>query len=153
MLLLGVLLIVGGLALAYFSEEFGRAAKLAFMVGAVLALAGVVLIVVEVFDLGTGGANAGVLAVPFLAMAVPPSRPRRGREAAGNGARAARKSKLPTRKWWVAQVVALAGIATSWVDSGWDDLETKLVIGWAVQAFATWMIPNENTPGGVPLKE
>jgi hypothetical protein len=63
------------------------------------------------------------------------------------------KSWLPTRKWLAAQAVALAGIATSYVDSGWDATETKLCIAVAVQALVTYLLPNENTPGGVPLKQ
>lgn len=63
-----------------------------------------------------------------------------------------KKSALPTRKWIAAQVLALAAVATSWVDSGWDDTETKLLIGIAVQAAVTYLLPNEDTPGGVPLK-
>jgi hypothetical protein len=63
-----------------------------------------------------------------------------------------RKSWLPTRKWWAAQVVALAAVATSWVESGWDDTESKLVIAWAVQAAATYLLPNDDTPGGVPRR-
>jgi hypothetical protein len=65
-----------------------------------------------------------------------------------------KKSWLPTRKWVTAQVVALGAIATSWVDSGWDDTETHLVIGWVIQAVATYAIANRSTraEGGVPLK-
>jgi hypothetical protein len=62
-------------------------------------------------------------------------------------------SWVPTRKWWAAQAVALAGIATSYVDSGWDATETKLCIAVAVQAVVTYLLPNEDTPGGVPLKQ
>lgn len=59
---------------------------------------------------------------------------------------------VPTRKWIAAQVVAAAAIATSAVDSGWDGSETKLAIAWAVQAAVTYLLPNADTPGGVPLK-
>jgi hypothetical protein len=62
------------------------------------------------------------------------------------------KSWVPTRKWFAAQAVAIAGIATSYVDSGWDATETKLCIAVAVQAVVTYLLPNESTPGGVPLK-
>lgn len=61
-----------------------------------------------------------------------------------------KRGYIPTRKWMAAQVVPLAAVATSWVDSGWDDLETKLMIGWAVQALLTYLLPNKDTPGGVP---
>jgi hypothetical protein len=59
---------------------------------------------------------------------------------------------MPTRKWWAAQAVAVAGIATSYVDSGWDATETKLCIAVLVQAAVTWLLPNEQTPGGVPVR-
>lgn len=62
------------------------------------------------------------------------------------------KSALPTRKWIAALVVALAGVATSAVESGWDDTEWKLLIGVAVQAITTYLIANQDTPGGVPVK-
>lgn len=65
---------------------------------------------------------------------------------------APRKSWLPTNKWLIAQLVALVGVATSALESGWDDTETKLVIAWALQALATYLVPNDDTPGGVPLK-
>ena len=32
------------------------------------------------------------------------------------------------------------------IESGWDDLETKLAIGIAVQAIVTYLLPNEKTP-------
>ena len=58
---------------------------------------------------------------------------------------------IPTRKWMVAQVVALAALATSFIESGgWDDTETKLLIGIAVQALSTYLISNQPTAGGVP---
>lgn len=62
------------------------------------------------------------------------------------------KSLLPTRKWVAAQIVGAAAIATSAVESGWDPTETKLVIALVVQAAITYLLPNESTPGGVPLK-
>lgn len=62
------------------------------------------------------------------------------------------KSWLPTRKWFAAQIVGLGAIATSWVDSGWDDTELKLLIGLVVQAAVAYLLPNESTPGGVPVK-
>jgi hypothetical protein len=61
-----------------------------------------------------------------------------------------KKGWIPTHKWIAAQVVALAGIATSAIDSGWDATETKLCIAWAVQAGVTYLLPNDSAPGGVP---
>jgi hypothetical protein len=80
---------------------------------------------------------------PVVAEDMDPNTPRR---------RGLSKSWVPTRKWLAAQVVALAAIATSAIDSGWDDTEWKLAIAWAVQAAVTYLLPNEDTPGGVPLK-
>jgi hypothetical protein len=62
------------------------------------------------------------------------------------------KSALPTRKWVAAQLVFLAGIAINAVDTGWSAIETKALILWAVQAATTYLVPNEDTPAGVPLK-
>lgn len=63
----------------------------------------------------------------------------------------AQKSWVPTRKWFAAQAVALAAVATSAVDSGWDATEWKLLIGVAVQAVVTYLVANQDTPGGVPV--
>lgn len=62
------------------------------------------------------------------------------------------KTLLPTRKWIAAQIVGAAGIATSAIDSGWDATESKLVIALLVQALVTWLLPNDPTPGGVPVR-
>lgn len=61
-------------------------------------------------------------------------------------------SWTPTRKWLAAQVVALGALAASAIESGWDDLETKLAIGIAVQAIVTYLLPNEKTPGGAGVR-
>jgi hypothetical protein len=61
-------------------------------------------------------------------------------------------SLRPTRKWFVAQVTALCGIAIMWATTGtWDTEETVAAITWFGQATATWLTPNLPTPGGVPL--
>lgn len=62
------------------------------------------------------------------------------------------KSWHPTRKWIAAQVIALGALATSAVESGWDTTETVLLIGIIVQGGITWLLPNVDAPGGVPLK-
>jgi hypothetical protein len=62
------------------------------------------------------------------------------------------KSWLPTRKWLAALAVGAGGIATSAVESGWDATEWKLCIALAVQALTTYLVSNESTPGGVPLR-
>lgn len=63
------------------------------------------------------------------------------------------KSSLPTRKWAVAQITALAAIATMYLTTGsWDIEESVALVGLLVQAATTWLVPNEDTPGGVPVK-
>lgn len=57
---------------------------------------------------------------------------------------------IPTRKWIAAQVIGLGGIATSWIESGWDATESKLCVALAVQAGVTYLLPNDSAPGGVP---
>lgn len=57
----------------------------------------------------------------------------------------------PTRKWWVATATFVAGILTMWATTGsWDQEETVALIAGALQAFNSWLVPNEKTPGGVP---
>jgi hypothetical protein len=69
----------------------------------------------------------------------------------GRAAAVAQKSWLPTRKWWAATVVALGAIATLWVTKGAFDRDVAIaVIGAAVQAATTYIVPNQDTPGGVP---
>ncbi|MEW9547230.1 hypothetical protein [Nonomuraea sp. NPDC050783] len=64
-----------------------------------------------------------------------------------------RKSLMPTRKWWAMLVVALGAIAVSWVSAGQLTKETAIaLIGVVVQAVATYLVPNDDTPGGVPAR-
>jgi hypothetical protein len=60
------------------------------------------------------------------------------------------KSWRPTRKWFAAQIVALGAVATSWIESGWDDTESKLLVAVFIQAAVTYLVSNDDTPGGVP---
>lgn len=60
-----------------------------------------------------------------------------------------RKWWWPTRKWFVAQVTALGGIAIMAVTTGtWDQEETVAGITWVVQALSTWSVPNTDADGG-----
>jgi hypothetical protein len=71
----------------------------------------------------------------------------------GRAAAVAKKSWLPTRKWWAATVVALGAIATLWVTKGAFDRDVAIaVIGAFVQAATTYIVPNQDTPGGVPTR-
>jgi uncharacterized membrane protein YjjP (DUF1212 family) len=62
-------------------------------------------------------------------------------------------SAMPTRKWWAATVLGIAGLAVTWVSVGeWNDALTGAVITLLAQRVATYLVPNEDTPGGVPTK-
>jgi hypothetical protein len=65
------------------------------------------------------------------------------------------KSLLPTRKWVVAEVAALVGLAVMLLtgDATVTDPEKVAIGTFIVQAVTTWLTPNRNTPGGVPLKK
>ena len=75
----GVILIVIGILLALFAGEFGRFARAVQIVALLLVLVGVLLVCLDLFG---DEANAGVLALPLLGMAVPPGGPRRRARAA-----------------------------------------------------------------------
>jgi hypothetical protein len=76
-----------------------------------------------------------------------------GRAAAG-GAGSAAKSWWPTRKWWVATVTAIGAIVVLWLNEGmhFDTAVGVAMVGAVVQAFTTYLLPNQDTPGGVPLR-
>jgi hypothetical protein len=68
-------------------------------------------------------------------------------------AAATTKSAWPTRKWWATQVTALATLLVAWVTADhWDKTLTIGLIGLLTQAAVGYLIPNQDTPGGVPLK-
>ncbi len=63
------------------------------------------------------------------------------------------KSWRPTTKWWVAQIAGLGALATMHLTTGgWDTEESVFVVGLLVQALTTYLVPNADTPGGVPLR-
>ncbi len=62
------------------------------------------------------------------------------------------KSKLPTRKWIAAQVTAVGAWLVAAIEAGWD-INTSLqilAVGIVIEAVTTYVVANENTPGGVP---
>lgn len=69
---------------------------------------------------------------------------------------AAKKSWLPTRKWIVAELTAAGTLAGTLMtgDTTIVDSEKLLIIGFIVQAVATYLVPNkdEGAVGGVPVK-
>jgi hypothetical protein len=65
------------------------------------------------------------------------------------------KSLWPTRKWFVAQATAGGSLVIALIEAEWDFTNPLQIVavGLVVEAFSTWLIPNANTPGGVPLKQ
>ena len=64
------------------------------------------------------------------------------------------KSNLPTRKWWAMFITSVAAFLVNWVNAGTFGKElTIALIGLVAQALVTYLIPNSDTPGGVPLKK
>jgi mannose/fructose/N-acetylgalactosamine-specific phosphotransferase system component IIC len=56
----------------------------------------------------------------------------------------------PTRKWVVGQVTALGALVTMFVTTGgWDQEETIALVGLAVAAATSYLVPNLDAPGGV----
>jgi hypothetical protein len=63
------------------------------------------------------------------------------------------RSATPTRKWIATQITALAALMTAWISIGeWDKTLTISAVGLLTQAVVGYILPNANTPGGVPLK-
>ncbi|GLW65114.1 hypothetical protein Arub01_33580 [Actinomadura rubrobrunea] len=64
-----------------------------------------------------------------------------------------RKSLLPTRKWWAALITALTAVLINWVQAGHVTKEILIaLIGVVSQAAVAYLVPNESTPGGVPVR-
>lgn len=64
------------------------------------------------------------------------------------------KSLRPTRKWWAAQATAVIGWLIAAITAEWvigTELQI-LAVTIAGAAFTSWLLPNENTPGGVPRR-
>jgi hypothetical protein len=62
------------------------------------------------------------------------------------------KSAVPTKKWAVTQITAVAALLVMWATTGsWDTEETVALIGLVSQAGIGYLTPNADTPGGVPL--
>jgi hypothetical protein len=62
------------------------------------------------------------------------------------------KSAWPTRKWWAMFITALAAFLISWIQAGEFGKETLIaLIGLVAQALVTYLVPNADTPGGVPV--
>lgn len=65
-----------------------------------------------------------------------------------------KKSWLPTRKWFATQVTALTALAVAFAELGhWNTTLSISAIGLVSQAALGYILPNADTPGGVPTKE
>lgn len=65
----------------------------------------------------------------------------------------ATKSLWPTRKWWAATVTAIVALATMYLSTHEFSPEFQIALLGAIgQAIVTYLLPNVDAPGGVPLK-
>jgi hypothetical protein len=69
-----------------------------------------------------------------------------------NGGVVEAASWWPTRKWWAATVLAIGGILSTWAAGGWDwtDPLSGAAITLLAQRIVAYLVPNHDTPGGVP---
>jgi hypothetical protein len=52
---------------------------------------------------------------------------------------------VPSRKWFVATVIAAGTVATAWAEAGdWNQTLTVAAIGLVVQRATAWAVPNES---------
>jgi predicted cobalt transporter CbtA len=62
-------------------------------------------------------------------------------------------SRMPTNKWWAATVLAVGGLLTTWASAGeWTAALTGAAITLVTQRIVAYLVPNDDTPGGVPTK-
>ena len=61
----------------------------------------------------------------------------------------------PTRKWWAATILAVGGLLTTMGSEGWRWSNTASValIALVTQRAVAYLVPNQDTPGGVPTGE
>ena len=64
-----------------------------------------------------------------------------------------RKSAWPTRKWWAGLITAVAALTVNLIETGAFSKEIAIaLVGLVAQALVVYIVPNDNTPGGVPLQ-
>lgn len=64
------------------------------------------------------------------------------------------KSSVPTNKWIAARVTAVAGILILFITTDkWNDEEWIATVTLVSEALVSYLVPNANTPGGVPAKK
>jgi hypothetical protein len=63
-------------------------------------------------------------------------------------------ARWPTRKWWAATIVALGGFLGTLAMHSWNWTPefAGAVITIATQRLVAYLVPNDDTPGGVPGK-
>ena len=65
----------------------------------------------------------------------------------------AESSWLPTRKWLAAIVTALGAWAVLWIQAGAFSTEVQIALaGLITQAIIAYLVPNQDSPGGLPLR-
>lgn len=65
----------------------------------------------------------------------------------------AQRSAWPTRKWWAGLITAVAALAVNLIETGQFSKEIGIaLVGLIAQALVVYVVPNDNTPGGVPLR-
>jgi multisubunit Na+/H+ antiporter MnhG subunit len=63
------------------------------------------------------------------------------------------RSAMPTRKWWAMFITSLAAFLVNWIAAGELSKEILIaLVGLVAQAAVSYLVPNAETPGGVPLK-
>jgi hypothetical protein len=63
------------------------------------------------------------------------------------------RSAIPTHKWIATQILAVSALATAWMTAvEWDRTLTISAIGVLTQAVVGYLLPNADTPGGVPIR-
>lgn len=65
-----------------------------------------------------------------------------------------KKSWLPTHKWFANQVIAVGGWLVALINANWEVTQALQItaVGIVVAAITSYVLPNQNTPGGVARK-
>jgi hypothetical protein len=60
----------------------------------------------------------------------------------------------PTRKWWAATIVAIGGFLSTFASQGWhwSPVFAGAALTLVTQRVVAYLVPNDDSPGGVPGK-